>query len=159
MKNNSQTNRILGLDEMYNRDETWLVTQDLDRENSTNILLFTKKVNKKFVLIIFISSQHCLKYWVECWQHILQGCILLYIWSVYHMERPRVAVWPGLDSFVIGMVKKGKHKNKDKLFLREANSRIALMTYLIRDSDGLMQQPQNKICRHLICVWLLKKLR
>ena len=29
-------------------------------KNSTNILLFTKKVNKKFVLIIFISSQHCI---------------------------------------------------------------------------------------------------
>ena len=61
------------------------------------------------------------------------------------MERPRVAVWPGLDSFVIGMERKGKHKNKGELFLREANSRIALMTHLIRDSDGLMQQPQKKI--------------
>ena len=32
---------------------------------------------------------------------------LSYIWSVYDMERPGVAVWPGLDSFVIGMVRKG----------------------------------------------------
>ena len=41
-----------------------------------------------------------------------------YIWSVYHMEWPGVAVWPGLDSFVIDKERKGKHKDNGDFFKR-----------------------------------------